>query len=173
MKKSQDGFSLVEIAIVMVIIGVIMGAISIGKDTKTSADATKLFKKRVESCIAVAYGAGDSRIHEKYDGSEIDGDGDRLKHFCKIIKKSNGVIKAKIYAPSDYMAVLMYEKARDVLSPDDFIVQPDTPENDNFTIAINNGYEDSTVVFEDIPGSTLDPDSSILNPDFEPNDILR
>lgn len=136
-KKNELGFSLVEIAIVMVIIGVVMAAVAIGKDTKTTADATQLFKKRVESCIAVAYGVGNWR---KYDGTEIDKENGRsLKNFCKIVQTSNGDMQAKIFAPSKKLAILMHKKAFSTLSPDDFIVQEAEPDSANFTVIINSG----------------------------------
>lgn len=136
-ENNDAGFSLVEIAIVMVIIGVIMAAVAIGKDTKTTADATQLFKKRVESCVAVAYGVGDWR---KYNGEEIDKENGRsLKNFCKITQLGNGDMQAKIYAPSKKLAIIMHKKALAILSPDDFIVQEAEPDSANFTVEINSG----------------------------------
>ena len=137
-KQSEDGFSLVEIAIVMVIIGVIMAAVAIGKDTKATADATQLFKKRVESCVAVAYGVGD---YTKYDGSAITNDskinGKSLKDFCKVIRKNDGTMEATIYAPSKKAAVILQKKSAEKLSPDDFTVQSAETTNRHFTVTVN------------------------------------
>ena len=101
---SNKGFSLVEVAIVLVIIGVIIGAVAVANETKTVADVTKMYKKRVESCLAVAYGVGSS---EKYDGSETDRFGSNLKNFCQIIKK-DGITMARIYVPSKDLTVLLF-----------------------------------------------------------------
>ena len=164
-KKSQDGLSVVEIAIVMVIIGVIMGAIAIGKDTKLMADATKLFKKRVESCLAVAYGAS-AITYKKYNGTEIDDNGNRLKHFCMITEEENGSTQARIYAPSRHMTILMYEKAKEMLSPDDFTVQSDIPAKKHFDVIINDGYENAA----EIPDENAEiPDENAAGPTFNPN----
>jgi len=134
--KLQQGFSLIEVAIVLVIVGTIIGAIAVGKDAKTAADATKFFKTRVESCLAASFWPGN---HKKYDGSEIDHDGRKLKNFCKIIKDSKGKIKARIYLPSKRMAVLMYEKSKQTLS-DDFKMMPNPPRNRDFLIVTSDGY---------------------------------
>jgi len=140
MKKQSTGFSLVEVAIVLVIIGVVMAAIAIGKDVKTNADVTRLFKNRVESCIMASF---QINSHKKYDGSEIDkhqDNGTLLKHFCKIKKHPDGKITARIYVPSEAMAVLLYEKSQEILSPDDFKVMPHPPTNRNLLIVTNDGY---------------------------------
>ncbi len=140
MKKQSTGFSLVEVAIVLVIIGVVMGAIAIGKDVKTNVDVTRLFKNRVESCLMASF---QINSHEKYDGSEIDkhqDNGSLLKHFCKIKKHPDGKVTARIYVPSESMAVLLYEKSKAILSPDDFKVMPNPPTNRNFLIVTNDGY---------------------------------
>lgn len=138
--KQNYGFSLVEVAIVLVIIGVVMAAIAIGKDVKTNADVTRLFKNRVESCIMASF---QINSHEKYDGSEIDkhqDNGSLLKYFCKIKKHPDGKITARIYTPSEAMAVLLYEKSLAILSPDDFKLMSHPPANRNFLIVINDGY---------------------------------
>jgi len=46
-KNAQKGFTLVEMAIVLVIIGLILGAVSIGKDLQRDAENQKIFQKYV------------------------------------------------------------------------------------------------------------------------------
>jgi prepilin-type N-terminal cleavage/methylation domain-containing protein len=53
---SQRGFTLVEMAIVLVIIGLILGAVSIGKDVQRNAEYTKVKQKFIDQW-AVAYNA--------------------------------------------------------------------------------------------------------------------
>ena len=53
-KRGQQGFSLIEIALVLIIIGVIITGIGIARDAKRDADMTKLYKTIVEPCIAAA-----------------------------------------------------------------------------------------------------------------------
>lgn len=51
----QRGFSLVEMAIVMVIIGLIVAAVTVGKSTMQSANTMKAFKQVVEPCVAAVH----------------------------------------------------------------------------------------------------------------------
>jgi len=51
-KKSEQGFSLVEMAIVMVIIGLIVAAVTVGKSTMKSAETLKAYQKVVVPCVA-------------------------------------------------------------------------------------------------------------------------
>jgi prepilin-type N-terminal cleavage/methylation domain-containing protein len=118
--NQHKGFSLVEIAIVMVIIGVIMAAVSIGKNTKDTADATQLFKKRVESCVAVSYG-----------GQLVTPDS-QLSSFCEVTGKT-----ARIKGPDAKDTEAMRNKAFEKLSPDDFIVSP-YEKNSKFFEVITN-----------------------------------
>jgi prepilin-type N-terminal cleavage/methylation domain-containing protein len=118
--NQHKGFSLVEIAIVMVIIGVIMAAVSIGKNTKETADATQLFKKRVESCVAVSYG-----------GQTVT-PGSQLSSFCEVTGTT-----AKIIGPSAKDAEAMRNKAFEKLSPDDFVVMPYNKNSKSFEV-VNN-----------------------------------
>ena len=53
-KKSEQGFSLVEMAIVMVIIGLIVAAVTVGKSTMQSAETLKAYQKVVVPCVAAA-----------------------------------------------------------------------------------------------------------------------
>ena len=51
-RKSEQGFSLVEMAIVMVIIGLIVAAVTVGKSTMKSAETLKAYQKLVVPCVA-------------------------------------------------------------------------------------------------------------------------
>lgn len=79
--RSQQGFTLVEISLVLVVIGLILGAVSIGKDVQRNAEYTKIKQKFVDQW-ASAYNAhylrtgavvGDSQIQPRMmvNGSEF------------------------------------------------------------------------------------------------------
>lgn len=53
-RKSEQGFSLVEMAIVMVIIGLIVAAVTVGKSTMQSAETLKAYQKFVVPCVAAS-----------------------------------------------------------------------------------------------------------------------
>ena len=59
-RASQRGFTLVEMAIVLVIIGLILGAITIGKDVERNAEYTKVKQKFVDQWV-LAYNAHTQR----------------------------------------------------------------------------------------------------------------
>ena len=54
MRQNQKGFTLVEMAIVLAVIGLILGAIMIGKDVQRNAEYTKIKQKFVDQWV-VAY----------------------------------------------------------------------------------------------------------------------
>ena len=54
MRQTQKGFTLVEMAIVLAVIGLILGAIMIGKDVQRNAEYTKIKQKFVDQWV-VAY----------------------------------------------------------------------------------------------------------------------
>jgi prepilin-type N-terminal cleavage/methylation domain-containing protein len=58
--RSQSGFTLVEMAIVLVIIGLILGAITIGKDVQRNAEYTKVKQKFMDQWV-LAYNAHTQR----------------------------------------------------------------------------------------------------------------
>ena len=55
-RQGQRGFTMVEMSIVLVIIGLILGAISIGKDVQRNAEYAKIKQKFVDQWVA-AYNA--------------------------------------------------------------------------------------------------------------------
>lgn len=58
--RQQRGFTLVEMAVVLVIIGLILGAITIGKDVQRNAEYTKVKQKFVDQWV-LAYNAHTQR----------------------------------------------------------------------------------------------------------------
>jgi prepilin-type N-terminal cleavage/methylation domain-containing protein len=66
----QRGFTLVEMAIVLVIIGLILGAVSIGKDVQRNAEYTKVKQKFIDQW-AVAYNAHTQRTGVVVGDSQV------------------------------------------------------------------------------------------------------
>lgn len=79
-RKSQRGFTLVEMSLVLVVIGLILGGVSIGKDIQRNAEYTKIKQKFIDPWVG-AYNAhylragvviGDSQVQPRMmvNGSE-------------------------------------------------------------------------------------------------------
>ncbi len=60
-KRRQGGFTLVEMAVVLVIIGVILGAVMIGRDVQRNAEYTRIKQKFVDQWV-VAYNNYNQRL---------------------------------------------------------------------------------------------------------------
>ena len=74
MRRQQSGFTLVELSIVLAVIGLILGALSIGKDMQRNAEYTKIKQKFVDQWVE-AYNShfvktgvvvGDSQVAPRY-----------------------------------------------------------------------------------------------------------
>ena len=60
-RRQQGGFTLVEMAVVLVIIGVIIGAVMIGRDVQRNAEYTRIKQKFVDQWV-VAYNTYNQRL---------------------------------------------------------------------------------------------------------------
>jgi prepilin-type N-terminal cleavage/methylation domain-containing protein len=54
-RKKESGFTLIEMAIVLVVIGLIVAALTVGKDTMRTAEYNKVYSKYVNPWIQAAY----------------------------------------------------------------------------------------------------------------------
>ncbi|MBI3712758.1 MAG: type II secretion system protein [Burkholderiales bacterium] len=69
-RQLQRGFTLVEMAIVLVIIGLILGAITIGKDVQRNAEYTKVKQKFIDQWV-IAYNAHTQRTGVVVGDSQV------------------------------------------------------------------------------------------------------
>jgi prepilin-type N-terminal cleavage/methylation domain-containing protein len=69
-RSTQQGFTLVEMAVVLVIIGLILGAVMIGKDVQRNAEYARVKQKFVDQW-AVAYNAYHQRTGAPLADSQI------------------------------------------------------------------------------------------------------
>lgn len=85
MRRQQSGFTLVELSIVLVVIGLILGALSIGRDMQRNAEYMKVKQKFVDQWVE-AYNSyytktgvvlGDSQVAPRYmvNGTAFGGNG--------------------------------------------------------------------------------------------------
>jgi len=100
-RKSEQGFSLVEMAIVMVIIGLIVAAVTVGKSTMQSAETLKAYQKVVVPCVAAISEAirnGSDTASAEYPKTMLDGK--QLK--CEFKKHGDLINRVEIEnAPKD------------------------------------------------------------------------
>ena len=97
MRRSDCGFSLIEIAIVMVVIGVIIASVAIGKNTMQSAETLKAYKKVVVTCVAAVSDAirnGSVTPTPEYPRDISLEGGDPLK--CSFGTRGNVINRVKI-----------------------------------------------------------------------------
>ena len=114
-RKSEQGFSLVEMAIVMVIIGLIVAAVTVGKSTMKSAETLKVYQKIVVPCVAaVSEGIRNGTTPTapevptlKLGGSDI---------TCAFASAENSLKNNEVQivnAPADLLALMQKNLAKD------------------------------------------------------------
>lgn len=69
-RAGQGGFTLVEMAVVLVIIGVILGAVMIGRDVQRNAEYTRIKQKFVDQWV-VAYNTYSQRLGAPVGDSQV------------------------------------------------------------------------------------------------------
>ena len=113
-QMARQGFSLVEMAVVLVIIGLIVAAVSAGRDTMRSAAHMKAYQKAVVPCVAMA---ARKKLTANLPDKEKDSDGKVSVDGYKC------VVEAKEGDNKTAKAIITPAEAADLADFADFITQ--------------------------------------------------
>lgn len=114
-KARQTGFSLVEMAVVLVIIGLIVAAVSAGRDTMRSAAYMKAYQKAAAPCVAMA---ARKKLTANVPDEEKDSQGRIVVdgYACEVIKGEEGYGKTA-------RAIITPAEPEELLDFADFVTQ--------------------------------------------------